>query len=321
MLIHASKTIRTWQSCYSVIVLLPNLRQLHYWLAVIEEQSFTAAARRLSVSQPALSRQIKELERQLGGELIERLPGGVRPTAAGRALLPEARTAIAAAERAARTVRESLGLEAGVLELATLPTLAAGQLLPCIQQWHTDHPRVTIRLREFSYRTLLQDSVAAGVGDLGVGTRPQRWNGPQEYLGWEELALVLPAWDPLLEHEAPVPIEQLSEREWVLYDRRQGLSDVVLAACTRAGFQPRGVVETMQPEVAARFAAAGMGPALVPVDNVPDDLATCARPLEVPLGYEITAYTRTSWSPAAMSFVEIMRLHMQVTRPDGAIVL
>ncbi|MCD6726767.1 MAG: LysR family transcriptional regulator [Solirubrobacteraceae bacterium] len=300
--------------------MLPSVRHLSYWLAVIEEQSFTAAAQRLRISQPALSRQVRELERQIGGELVERLPRGARPTAAGRALLPEARAAVAAAERAARVARETLELEAGDLELATLPTLAAGSLLPCIRQWHDEHPTISIHLREYSVRSMLQESVFAGVGDLAIGTRPRLWLGPIESLGWEEYVVVLPPNDVLLSADR-VALEDLRERKWVLYDRRQGLSEVVLAACARAGFQPSGVVETMQVEAAARFAAAGLGPALVPVNNVPSDLAPAVRRLAVPLGTEVVAYTRSSWSPAAEAFMTIARRYVSAIEPEDTIPL
>src|SRR5919204_2950693 len=90
-----------------------NLRQLASFLSVVKEGSFTRAARRLRISQPSLSQQIRSLEADLGGALIERLPRGVRLTAAGKALLPEAQAAVRAAERAGAAARMALGLQAG----------------------------------------------------------------------------------------------------------------------------------------------------------------------------------------------------------------
>src|SRR5260370_29137978 len=97
-----------------------NLRQLEYFVAIADEGSFTRAAEQLLVAQPSLSQQIKSLERELGGPLLERLPTGVRLTAAGKAFLPDARAAVTHAERARRNARSALGLEAGELEVATL---------------------------------------------------------------------------------------------------------------------------------------------------------------------------------------------------------
>ncbi|MCM3925654.1 LysR family transcriptional regulator, partial [Frankia sp. AiPs1] len=79
---------------------MTTLRQLEYLVRVVDEESFTRAAELLHVSQPALSHQVRALERAVGGALLERLPRAVRPTPMGRALLPHARAALAEAERA-----------------------------------------------------------------------------------------------------------------------------------------------------------------------------------------------------------------------------
>src|SRR6185436_10934952 len=139
-----------------------SLRQLAYWLVVVEEGSLTTAAKRLAITQPALSQQIRALERTFGGELLERLPTGVRPTPAGRTLLPEARAVLAAAARAVNMTRQALELEPGAVEIATVPFVASGLLFASLSQWHEMHPAVTIRLREFTHRTRLEEAVAAG---------------------------------------------------------------------------------------------------------------------------------------------------------------
>src|SRR5690242_18048180 len=102
-----------------------TFRQLEYLVAVVDDGSLGRAAQRLYVSQPTLSQQIRALEAEIGGPLLERLPRGVRPTAAGEALLPPARAALAATERARRSARMVLGLEAGELEIATVGTVAS----------------------------------------------------------------------------------------------------------------------------------------------------------------------------------------------------
>src|SRR5215212_6833174 len=110
-----------------------NLRQLEYWVAVVDTGSFTRAAAELHVSQPGLSQQIRALETEFGGQLLERLPRGIRLTAAGKAFLPEARATVLAAERAARVAREALSLRTGQLEIATVRSVAVGILPPAIR--------------------------------------------------------------------------------------------------------------------------------------------------------------------------------------------
>src|SRR5690242_16309759 len=112
-----------------------DLRRLSAFLALVEEESFTRAARRLGIAQPSLSQQIRTLESEVGGALVERLPRGVRLTPAGRALLPEAQAAVRAAERAGSAARRALGLEVGELEVATLLSMAVGILPHAMPHW------------------------------------------------------------------------------------------------------------------------------------------------------------------------------------------
>src|SRR5438874_1468586 len=149
-----------------------NLRQLQYFVAIADEGSFSRAAERLFVAQPSLSQQIKSLEAELGGRLLERLPNGTRLTAAGKAFVADARLAVTHAAHAARNARSALGLEAGELEVATVTSVAFGLLPPAFELWHTRYPATTLVLREFQHRKALDDAVRTGVGDIAVGPRP-----------------------------------------------------------------------------------------------------------------------------------------------------
>jgi DNA-binding transcriptional LysR family regulator len=294
-----------------------TLRQLEYLLAVVDERSFTRAAIRLKVAQPSLSQQIRALEGELGVQLIERLPRDVRPTLSGRALLPHARSAVASAERAARAARTAGVLAGGALEIATVRSLVMGMLPDAIRAWREVN-QGTLRLHEYAHRDLLEESVRNGVGDLGVGPTPKRWEGPLVPLGWQGFVVVLALSDPLAATRAPLRLAQLADRDWVLFEPEHGLLELLLAACAAAGFAPRGAVETSQVDAAARLAAAGLGPALVPERTVPADLRAAVMPVDPPVGHEIAAYARAP-SPAASAFVEYLKAQELPRRPPGAI--
>ncbi|MEA2330901.1 MAG: hypothetical protein QOH58_1039 [Thermoleophilaceae bacterium] len=298
-----------------------NLRHLGSWLIVVEEGSVTAAARRLSISQPALSQQIRALERQIGGPLLERLPRGVQPTPLGRALVHDARATLTSAARLRRHARSIASLEGGILEIATLPSLVDATLLEPIRRWHREHAETAIRLREFPLARSMAESVAMGVGDVAIGVRPARWSGPVVSLGWEQFVVLLPPGDPLTEGGGPVDLALLADRNWVLYEPANGLADYVAAACAHAGFRPREAVSTSQVQAAVHLALAGLGPVLVPSDSVPAEFSDAARPLSKPVVWELTAYTRTMLSPAAAAFVELLRDREWLTRPKHATVL
>ena len=283
-----------------------NLRQLAYWLAVVEEGSFTRAARRMHVAQPSLSQQIRALEAELGGPLIERLPRALRLTQAGKAFLPEARAAVLSAERAERAARATLKLEGGELELATVRSIVVGILPDAIRRWRELHPQVPIRLREYVHRDELSASVRSGVSDVAVGPVPRDWSGLIDALGYEEFVVVLPRDDPRVGRDRTVALADLADREWVLFPPHHGLAELVATACGRAGFQPRESIRTEQVEAAARLAASGLGPTLIPDNMVPPELEACALRVDPPVARELVAFTRTEWSPAAADFLLIL---------------
>jgi DNA-binding transcriptional LysR family regulator len=298
-----------------------NLRQLHYLLAIADEGSFTRAAEQWLVTQPSLSQQIMSLEKELGGPLLERLPKGVRLTAAGKAFLPEARAAVTHSERARRNARSAMGLQAGELEVATVTSVAFGVLPPAFENWHDRYPRMRITLREYTHRQALDDAVRAGVGDIAVGPRPLQWAGPVVELGWEEFVAVLPTTDRLAKSKRPVRLEELADRDWVLFGPAHGLSDLILETCTRAGFTPRRTIETGQVAAAPYLAAAGLGVTIVPDNIIPHGLRAAVRKLKAPLVRQLVAFTREDWSPLAASFLDVLKAQAWRPRPTSATVI
>jgi DNA-binding transcriptional LysR family regulator len=298
-----------------------NLRQLHYFVAIADEGSFTRAAERLLVAQPSLSQQIKSLEQELGGPLLERLPKGVRLTAAGKAFLTEARAAVTHAGHATRSARSALRLESGELEVATVTSVAFGVLPPAFELWHDRYPGTTIALREYTHRRALDDAVRTGVGDIAVGPCPPQWPGPVVDLGWEEFVVVLPASDPLARRKHAVSLDELSERDWVLFGPDHGLSELILGVCASAGFTPRRTVQTGQVAAAAPLAAAGLGVTLLPSNVVPPGLDAAVRRLKSPVVRQLVAFTRQDWPPLSEAFLDVLRAQSWQPRPRSAIVV
>jgi DNA-binding transcriptional LysR family regulator len=297
-----------------------NLRQLACFVAIVEEGSFTRAARRVGITQPSLSQHVRSLEQELGGAVLERLPRGVALTPAGRTLLPEARAALRAVERGRRGARAALALETGDLEIATVLSMAVGLLPRYIRLWHERHPDVGIRLQEFRHRSLLEDAVEQGVADFAIGPLPLRaWEGPLEQVSWEEFVVVAPPGDPLASRRR-VRLEELAEREWVLYHADHGLAGILEEVCRRAGFSPRGTVRTSQAEGAARLASAGIGPALVPDNIVLPGIEGSVLRLDPPMIREVAVYARTELSRTAAAFVEVLRSEDR-PRPPGAVTI
>jgi DNA-binding transcriptional LysR family regulator len=297
-----------------------NIRQLACFVAVVDEGSFTRAARAVGIAQPSLSQHIRTLEEELSGRLIERLPRGIALTPAGRTLLPEARAAVRAVERGRRGARAALELEAGELEVATVLSMAVGLLPRYIRVWHERYPNVGIRLHEFRHRALLEDAVVQGVADFAIGPLPVRaWEGPLTVISWEEFVVVLPPADPLAGRSS-IRLEELADREWVLYHQDHGLAGILDETCRRAGFSPRGSVRTSQAEGAARLASAGLGPALVPDNIVLPGIEGSVLRLRPRLIRDVAAYARTEWSSTAAAFIDVLASERR-RRPSGAVAI
>ncbi|GAA0432906.1 LysR family transcriptional regulator [Streptomyces luteireticuli] len=284
---------------------MATLRQLEYLVTVIDTGSFTRAAELLHVTQPALSHQIRALERTMGGPLVERLPRSIRPTPLGRAVLPHARATLADAERLRSAACRTTGLDCGELEVATVYSIGLGVLPPVLRAWHRQHPGVRVRLREFRHADELRAAMAAGQADLAVGPLPEDWDGPVRELGVEEFVVVLAADDPRAATD-PLPLHALADRPWVHYAPGNGLGEILDRACAAAGFTPRSAVRAEQTAAVPLLAAAGLGPALVPANIVPPGFDGAVLRPDPPLRRPLAAWTRARPDPLTTAFADLV---------------
>src|SRR3954470_14664603 len=289
---------------------MSSLRQMEYLVAVVEEGSFTRAAQRLFVSQPALSHQVKALERTVGGPLLERQPSAVRLTPMGRAFMPHAVAAVRAAEEAERAAASVGQLEAGELRIATLHSIALGVVPAAIRAWRLAHPEVSFELHEYVNIDQLAEEMRLGIADVAVSSRPRRWDGPLRSLGLEDLVVVLAVDDPLVRgRRRRVRLEQLAERPWVLYRPENGLTPTVADACAAAGFVPRAAVRTYHTATAMQLAAAGLGPALVPANVVEPGFTGAMLWPDPPVRRELVAFTRDDPGALVTAFSDVLAEH------------
>jgi DNA-binding transcriptional LysR family regulator len=285
-----------------------TLGQLAYFAAVVEHGSFTRAARALHVSQPALSHQIAQLEREAGAPLLERLPRAVKPTALGERLLPHARGTVAAADQAHTAAQQVGNLQAGELRVGALLSVSLGIVPATVRAWRAAHPEVQIELLEYASVETLTAAMLAGAADVAIGPPPARWGGPQRAIGAETFVVALSPDDPLL-HAPRVRLQALKDRPWVLYAPEFGLSRLVTEACAAAGFAPRPAARAHHTATALELAAAGVGPALVPGNVVGPAFASSTRPLDPPLTRELVAVTRAEPTGPVAAFIDLLVAH------------
>jgi DNA-binding transcriptional LysR family regulator len=236
-----------------------ELRQLEYLIAVAEDGSFTRAAERLHVAQPGVSAQVRKLERELGQELLDRSGRAVRLTAAGEAVLPYARAALAAVAGARLAVDELAGLVRGRVAIGTVGAISSFDLADLLAGFHREHPTVDITLWEAGSDRLLE-ALRAGLVDVAFVSLGRA--DPPAGIGTlvvADEALVVAGGD-----EAPVALESLRDRALICLPRGTGLRSLLDEACAAAGFRPRIAFEAGDPHVVARMAARGLGLAVLP---------------------------------------------------------
>ena len=132
-----------------------ELRHLRYFVAVAEEENVTRAAERLHVSQPPLSRQIRDLEEELGVELFERTARSVRLTGAGKIFLGEARAVLQRADEAKAKIRDAGNLPEGPLSVGFAPSLTVDLLPDALRRFQKSHPSVRVSLHDMSSEEMI----------------------------------------------------------------------------------------------------------------------------------------------------------------------
>jgi DNA-binding transcriptional LysR family regulator len=241
-----------------------SMRALECLVTIVEQGSLTKAAAVLHMSQPALSHQIAAIERELGTQVIERLPRGVRPTAAGLAAAAEAQVALAAADRAVMAGKRAAAGVGGRIRIACAETMTVWVLVPVLRAWRRRFPDVELDLKEYTSADRMLEVLLAGRADITVGPPPTRTDEHIEVLGREEIVVVASP-----EHRfsglAAVPLAELTAEPLVHYNPGNG-NGVWLDqfAAQRGVILPQPTLRTGSPRTAAQLAAAGMGVAIVP---------------------------------------------------------
>src|SRR5437764_4022966 len=198
-----------------------ELRHLRYFVAVAEELHFGRAAERPNIAQPPLSRQIRDLEREIGAPLFERVPRGVELTPAGRAFLPEARLTLAQAERAQRTAQRAAQGETGRLRVGFVEAATHSGILPDVLSFFRAHlPSVGLSL--FELDALRQaEAFQDGRIDVGLLHSPPldaaRWLRVEPF--YEEPVILAVSKTHRLAARARLTLASLTEESFVSFPR------------------------------------------------------------------------------------------------------
>jgi LysR family transcriptional regulator, carnitine catabolism transcriptional activator len=283
-----------------------DLRKLDLFLAVVDHGGFTRAAEARFVSQPSVSQAVRELEAELGTALFHRVGRRVTLTAAGEALVPPARQALRDVENARAAVAVVVGLEGGVLDLCSLPTLAVDPLAPLVGAFRTAHPSVGVTLADPDDAREVESLVASAACEVGLTVEAPVDPGLRAHrLTEQDLVAVYPRGAAV---GRSTTFSELTRFPLVTglpgTSTRRQLDD----ACAAAGVTPDIAVVTAQREAIVPLVVAGAGATMLPAP-----LAQNARALGatvVPFRRRVRRpvlllHRRSPRSPAADAFLAV----------------
>lgn len=243
-----------------------ELRLLTYVVTIAEEGSISAAARRLHLTQPTLSRQLRELERQVGTALFARTGRGLAPTPAGQVLVQRALTVLAEAEAVLADVRLAGQGMIGRLSVTFAGSGINGPLGAALGRLRRELPRVDLRLEESFNDTEMSTAVLNGRCDLAIQRLPMRDARLATQVWWREpLTLFLPAGHPLAYGSEPAPLSALGQIPLVIWPRDVSPRsyDEIIALCHHADVVPRVGAEGRSVQTLLALVAAGFGAAVL----------------------------------------------------------
>jgi DNA-binding transcriptional LysR family regulator len=300
-----------------------ELRQLTYFVAVAEEGSFTRASERLYIAQPAVSRQIRRLERELGARLFARRPDGVRLTGAGDALLPRARRVLADAADCRTQVAAAAGLMRGRISVGSLFAAPRLRLPRLLAAYHRRHPAIDMACHEDTTERLI-DRVHDGTDDVAfVAPASERWpSGLAAELVDRERALLLVPSGHHLARRDQVALADLEHEGLVSLGVGTGQRTMIESACRRAGFEPRIACEAGNVGLLVHMAAEGLGVTFVPESAAPrGDRFRCFQLDDPALERRISLLWRSETASAApvAAFLSLAREHCRRQRHAAAL--
>ena len=244
-----------------------ELRHLRYFVAVGEEQHYGRGAQRLRVAQPALSRQIQDLEEEIGFKLFDRLSRGVKLSAAGKLFLEEARRILQQVNDATRRAKRVASGQSGTLRVGFIESMSWHGVVPdSFREFRERHPDAELQIKPLSSLEQVQ-SVRSGQLDAGFLFTIANIDRElaQLDIALVNLVLAVPKGHPLAKSKA-LRLRDLSSASFIWFPRRESplFYDRLMHACFRGGLKsPRIVQEGLNEATILSLVSCGLGIAFV----------------------------------------------------------
>jgi len=250
-----------------------ELRQIQYFIEVATREHMTEAANALHVAQSAISRQIVNLENELGVDLFIREGRRVKLTPLGKIFLDRIKHAMNVIDDATREVKEYLDPEKGTIRIAFPISLAAHTLPSAISSFRMYYPEAKFKLKQGLYNDLIDGVVNGDFNMALIGPVPmEETRVNRKILFTENVVALLPIHHPLADRET-LRLRELKNDPFVLLPDGYVFRDIVINACKNLGFQPEIAFEGDDIDALKGLVSAGLGVTLMPEVTLVDSLS------------------------------------------------
>lgn len=282
-----------------------NYRQLYYFVTIVESGNITAAAKKLELSQPPLSKQIMALEEELGVKLMERSSRKITLTDAGFLMYQRAKSIISMMETTADEMSRFEQNRPGILRLGTISSCGCSLLQECLVDFCTLHPQITFEICEDNTYELLE-KLKNGMIEAAIVRTPFNSDGFECIYGKEEPLVAVGLHSFLGNQEIPVSLEELAPLPLNYYRR---FEHIILPAFQNRGLTPNIFCKSDDARTPLMWANAGLGVAVVPqsISRLLDGKETVIRTIDCPdfLTRMAAVYKKDGYiSKAGKAFVE-----------------
>ncbi|MFX3616332.1 MAG: LysR family transcriptional regulator [Sporolactobacillus sp.] len=243
------------------------MKHLQYFLEVADQKSFTKAARHLYVSQPTISKMVRNIEDEFGVTLLDRSGKEMTLTDAGETVYEQSRSIVASFEHLSDALASLTGPERGKLRLG-LPPMVGGRFFSgMIRSFRIDYPGIELQIAEYGAKKAVElvdngeVEVAITIGDYDS----------QKFEGFvfhdEPLSVVIPPNCPLSK-KGSVSLVDLKNQSFILFPEEFSLRGMIIQSCEKAGFQPKIVMESSREDLIMELVSEKLGITLLPAGIV-----------------------------------------------------
>lgn len=248
---------------YSLEAVTTDIKHLHYFLEVAVRKSFTKAAHHLYVTQPTISKMVRDIEDELGMVLLDRTGKEIELTDAGKIVFEQAQQIVQSFAHLSDELSDLTHAKRGKLTVGLPPMIGIHFFPSILSQFRKDFPGISLHIAEYGAKRVA-DCVTEGLLEVGVTVGTVNEEFFNSFVFFDDcLRLVVNASNPLA-NRSQVALEDLRDEHFILFPEDFALRGMIINCCNKAGYQPKIVFESSQWEFIVKMVSEGFGIAFLP---------------------------------------------------------